>query len=177
MSVAVEIPTAITAAERDELERLAAGKRVLEIGALLGHSTVAMARVAESVVSVDPHEGYPRVAPRPTLLRFLENLREYGVRDRVVVCVAPDWQALPMLRERLFDLAFIDCDGEYETTLHAMRATVPLLRHHAALVVHDHGHPDWPGASRAIREFARERGTAFRTVDTLAVFEQTWPKL
>ena len=52
-----DIATSMSEMELDKLADLAQGKRVLEIGARVGASTVAMARVAESVHSVDWHQG------------------------------------------------------------------------------------------------------------------------
>ena len=164
------IPTAVTEAERRELRFLAENANVLEVGSLLGYSTIAMAQVARHVVSVDPHEGYPSDRPRPTLRPFLANLVEYGVRDRVTVCVGTHADVLPWLARRAFHLAFIDCTGERELTLDAMRAVVPLLRHSAALCVHDCGHPDWPGALEAVQEFGRP----YDLIDRLAVIGGTW---
>lgn len=170
----IDIPTAVTPAEVRRLRELARGKRVLEIGSLLGHSTVALAQVAEAVVSVDPHEGYPFDNPRPTITPFIDNLVRYGVRDKVTVCVGTDADVLPFLTPHQFHLAFIDATGEYDVTLAAMRRCVPLLTHHAALAVHDCGHPDWPGALDAVADFACEKGTRFELVDRLGVFIQTW---
>lgn len=168
------IPSAVTAAEVAELQGLAGGKRVLELGSLLGYSTIRLAEVAEHVVSVDPHQGYPAHAPRPTLIPFFRNIIRADVRDRVTVMVGTDTEILPLLATAQFDLAFIDLTGLYDDTLRAIRLTIPLLRHYAALAVHDCGHPDWPGALDAVEDFARDARTTYRLVDRLAIFEQTW---
>lgn len=170
----IDIPSAVTPAEAAELQRLALGATVLEVGALLGYSTVLLALTAERVHSVDPHEGYPRDNPRPTLLPFLDNLERHGVRDRVTVHVGRDYDVLPAFRGRQFHLAFLDLTGEYEDTLRCMHAVEPLLTHFGRLAVHDCGHPDWPGAMAAAETFAAKRGTTFKLVDRLAIFEQTW---
>jgi protein-L-isoaspartate O-methyltransferase len=78
-----DIPTALSLPEARELARLAEGRRVVEAGALLGFSTVVLARAAASVVSVDRHEGYDA----PTLGKFLRNLDRFGVQGRVEVRV------------------------------------------------------------------------------------------
>jgi predicted O-methyltransferase YrrM len=166
----INIPSAVTLAEELELRTLAAGRDVLEVGALLGHSTVALAQTANHVVSVDPHEDYPANNPRPTLPTFLSNLDRHGVRDKVTPIVARHNQAFPRLAPRSFDVVFIDCTGEYQLTLSIMRAAVPLLRPHATMCVHDCGHPDWPGAMEAVETFGRP----FRLIDRLAVIEGMW---
>ena len=168
------IPTAATPGEAAELQRLARGGVVLEVGSLLGFSTVTLAAVARRVHSVDPHEGYPAHDPRPTLEPFLANLREHGVRDRVVVHVGTDAEVLPALAPAQFTLAFLDLTGMYQDTLDAMERTRRVLRHRAVLCIHDCGHPDWPGALAAVDDFATHSGTTYRLVDRMAIFEQTW---
>lgn len=167
----IDIPTAITAAERGRLQDLAADNYVLEIGSLLGHSTVAMAQVASHVVSVDPHMGYPVDNPRPTLVPFLENLERYGVRDKVTVTVGTHRDVLPWLRSKRFDLIFIDCTGEYDLTHDAITSTFPCLAADGVVCVHDCGHPDWPGALAAVESLE----VPFELVDRLAVIPSRDP--
>lgn len=169
------IPSAITPAEALELSRLAESATVLEIGALLGHSTVVMAQNAHVVHSVDPHEGYPADNPRPTLQPFIQNLVDHGVRNRVRVHVGLDHEILPILKDGSFDLVFIDITGLYQDTYMAMKFSVCKLRHSGVLAVHDCGHPDWPGAMRAVDDFSANYRRPYRTVDRLAIFDrQTW---
>jgi predicted O-methyltransferase YrrM len=150
----IAIPTAMTDVEA-ALASLAAGGVVLEVGALLGYSTVVLASRAEFVLSIDPHDGYPDGDPRPTLAPFLENLARYGVRDKVAVIVEPAEKALPFLASEYFDLVFVDVTGRYEDTIAVMEGTMPLLRTGGVLAVHDCGHPEWPGVNRAVKEFDR----------------------
>jgi predicted O-methyltransferase YrrM len=168
------IPTAVTPCEAAELQRLARGGDVLEVGSLLGFSTVTLARVARHVHSVDPHAGYPAHDPRPTLEPFLRNLREHGVRDKVTVHVGTDGEVLPALAPAQFDMAFLDMTGLYNDTYYGIERAARVLRHQAVLCVHDCGHPDWPGALAAVEDYATHHGTEFRLVDRMAIFEQTW---
>lgn len=166
-----DIPTALTEAEADALAALAFGGRVLEVGALLGHSTVILADAADHVVSVDPHVGYPADDPRPTLNRFLRNLEKYNVREKVTVMIGRDDQVLPYLEQEQFDLIFIDCTGEHDVTAGAMCRAERLLTPHGYLAVHDCGHPHWQGVRQAVEEFAIERKLGFTLTDRLAVFK------
>lgn len=172
----MSIPTAVTPREASELQRLARGKTALEVGALLGFSTVKLAQVAEHVHSVDPHYGYPAHDPRPTLDIFLRNLRVFGVRDKVTVHVGTDVEVLPVLAPAQFDIAFLDLTGLYQDTLDCILRCERVLRHYAVLCVHDCGHPDWPGALKAVEDYATLRRSTFRLVDRMAIFEQTWGK-
>ena len=171
MTFRLEIPSAMTDAEADKLRELARGRDVLEVGALLGHGTVTMAEVAHSVVSVDPHEGYPAHNPRPTLEKFLHNLRDHGVRQYVVPIIGYDFNVLPHLKENHFELAFLDLTGEYADTYACIQRVRPLLRHSAVLAVHDCGHPDWPGVAEACEDLL---GTPYEQVDTLRIYKQVW---
>lgn len=168
------IPTALTEVEAWTLNELARGKTVLEVGALLGHSTVVMAHSAMVVHSIDPHEGYPVHDPKPTLKPFLKNLKKRKVRDKVVVHLGRDYEVMPVLESRQFHLIFIDMSGLYEDTRRAMEASTRLLRHHGTLVVHDCGHPEWPGVQRAVKDFALQHKSPYRMIDRMAIFQQTW---
>ncbi len=167
-----DIPSAVTDAEAETLRRLAFGGAVLEVGSLLGRSTVALAGVAASVLSVDPHDGYPENDPRPTLQPFLENLERAGVRSNVTVCVATAQQALPFLRPQQFDLAFVDCTGHYDVTLAIAELAMPLLRFDGVLCIHDFAHPQWPDVSRVVYDLDHN----YWVVDRMAVLQGPWHK-
>jgi len=166
----IDIPSALEYREADVLRLYALNGQVLEVGALLGHSTVTLAQVADRVVSVDPHVGYPEADPRPTLGPFLANLERYGVRDKVVPCVGRDDEVLPFLRPKSFDLAFVDTTGKYSDTLRAALGCLPLLRDRGVLAIHDCGHPDWPGAIKAADRLVLVTGVKYELVNRLAVF-------
>lgn len=98
--------------EGDALQRLAAGGKVLELGAYKGRSTVCLALTARLVVSVDWHLGDPRVGNQYTLPSFMANLDGTGTRSKVVPIVARIEDACPSLMPWSFDLVFIDDDHE-----------------------------------------------------------------
>jgi methyltransferase family protein len=174
--MSVDIPTALTTKERFALQAIVRDKHVLEIGALLGYSTVIMAQNAKRVVSLDPHEGYPEGAPRPTWERYLANLDMYGVREKVIP-VQATWQAavgtLPSDCLYPYEVVFIDLTGKYEDTKEALMYFHPewgwSLK---TIAVHDCGHPDWPGVDQAVAEFREFIGihATFEQVDRLGIF-------
>lgn len=137
------IPTAMSEAETRFLQATTAGKVVVEAGALLGHTTVAMAQAGALVTSIDLHEGYPQSKPRSTLSAFERNLRRYQVKARVETIIG---DALSLLPQFVSDLAMIDLDGTRETTEAAMRAS---RAHH--LLVHDAGRQNCWGVGEALR--------------------------
>jgi len=164
-----DIPTALTKAESIALEMLAIDNRVLEVGALLGYSTVVMARVACQVVSVDPHQGYPERDPKPTLDEYLNNLERYGVIEKVVPVIGTIEKAGEFLDPEMFSLVFLDLTGRYEDTFQAMM-NINCLHGGGVLAVHDCGHPEWPGVQQAVQEFSKLEKIEPMIVDRLAIF-------
>lgn len=168
-----DIPTALTAAETAKLRELARDKYVLEVGALLGYSTVVMAQVAKGVVSIDPHVGYPEDDPRPTFDAYMENLRRYGVAGRVRPFVKR-WQDVTRDDDPYpYDMVFMDLTGHYEDTMELLMHLHPQWGWRLqTIAVHDCGHPDWPGVDRAVTEFRDFIGmhATFEQIDRLGIF-------
>lgn len=151
-------------AETAELERLAAGGLVLELGAQFGHSAVHMAHTARRVVSVDWHGGDPRSGFRDTLPAYWENVRELAQAGRILPLVGRVEQALPLLRPRSFDLAFVDAGHDDWEVERDIQLSLPLLRPGGSLALHDWG---WFGVSRGARRVLPPPG---RVVHKLAVW-------
>lgn len=148
------IRTSVSVAEQAELRRLARGRRVVEVGSLLGSTTVMLSRVAASVVSVDRHKGY---GPS-TLAAFHSNIARFG--QNVDVRVGDALDLLPLLAT---DLVFIDLTGERGLTGDVIR----LAPRNAVVCVHD---LDRPGCdvARAIRDAGRTIAYAVGTLAVLA---------
>jgi SAM-dependent methyltransferase len=92
-----------------ELQRLAKGKTVLELGAWKGRSTVALAEVAKYVVSVDRHQGIPGHG-----LSLQEYLRVARDLPNVAIVIADFSSFCPLLCD-YFDLVFIDGDHDADS--------------------------------------------------------------
>jgi predicted O-methyltransferase YrrM len=164
--IAIDIPTALTPAESAAIESLARGKRVYECGSLLGYSTVLMARVARSVLSIDPHAGYGEDTWKP----FLANLDSYGVRHKVVAVRARAEELLPLLTGA--DLAFLDLTGEGPLMEQCLRLAWRLC---PKVAVHDYGRGSCGGGTLAIDEFIERLGLSglhVIRVDTLIVLRR-----
>ena len=164
------IPTALTAAEARLLRRLARDRVVIEAGSLLGFSTITMARTARRVIAVDPHNGYPRHAPRPTLHAFRENVRRHGVDSRVHVVVDRFERAFPRYSA---DLAFLDLTGQRQLTEDGLRhalAIAPLV------AVHDYERGGCHGCTEAVDYLVRSGGVrVVARADTLVVLARVNP--
>ena len=158
------------------LARLARDKTVLEIGSYAGRSTVTMAITAQHVVSIDHHRGSSEHQPGApahderfvdlktglftTFPTFLQNLKEWGVEDKVSIVISPT-SALGLLAP-VFELVFIDASHDYEhVSLDAALARNLLWHGQGTLAFHDYG--GHGGVYRAVNELA-----AGRTIETPA---------
>lgn len=135
------IPTALSEREARRLQHYALGAQVVEAGALLGFSTIAMAEVAQSVVSIDHHRGY--FGNKYSLALFLRNIDVCNVAHKVTTVVA-DASALRWHSENT-DFAFIDLDGKKSTTLRAIQMCQASI-----IAVHDYARLNCGGVAAAV---------------------------
>ena len=157
-------------AEAAELARLAAGRRVLEVGTYRGFGAVLMAQAgAREVHAVDWHRGGD-MGPVDTLCAWWTNVRRHHVEDQVVGHVGRTAQVLPLLAGDAFELAFIDADHTYESVRCDTDLVVPLMRSGGLIAWHDYCSA-WPGVVRAVDEQAGLYGWQLRQVDSLAIAE------
>jgi predicted O-methyltransferase YrrM len=163
-----DIPTALTEDEQRCLAGLARGRVVLEIGAQHGASTVALAREATRVHSVDWHRGDPEAGEGDTLLDFWRNLHVYGVRDRVVAHVGDAAVVLPALRPRSFDGVFLDGCHREEAVRRDIELLEPLVAPGGWIAFHDYGRF---GVAPAVDAFLARLGANMTRVDSIAVVQ------
>lgn len=161
----VGIPTAMTETEAHALQMISMGENVLEIGSLLGYSTIVLARVARRVWAIDPHEGYPVSDPRPTLDGFMQNLELHGVRDKVVPIIGRAQDVLPSLRSH-FGVIFIDITRHAKELIFLANNLDPRY-----IAIHDYKHPEWTGSTEAVDAFFQIRSYPMQIVDRLAIID------
>jgi predicted O-methyltransferase YrrM len=139
---AADIPSAVTREECERLSILAHGRMVLELGAYLGRSTVALASTAERVHSVDWHRGDGHTGHTEpgngTVHEYLRNLERYGVADRVVTHIGRFEDVLPVLSCR-FSVVFLDGMHDVASVQRDYLAAVRLLAAGGAMAFHDYG--------------------------------------
>jgi predicted O-methyltransferase YrrM len=177
-------PGWLRANEADYLTALARDLVVLEIGSFLGRSTVALARSAKLVVSVDHHRGSAEHQPgAPSFLaplvdridptridtagHFIDQLTEHGVRDRVCAIIGAADVACPLLREESFDLVFIDGSHDVGSVERDLRHADRLVKQTGTIALHDF---DYPDVAEAVTRFCN--GTPFdlsTLVDSIVV--------
>jgi predicted O-methyltransferase YrrM len=85
------------------LARAVGARRVLEVGTLVGYSTLWLARTGARVVTLEVDPGHAAVARA--------NLDRAGVGDSVEIVVGSALETLPAV-EGPFDLVFIDADKQ-----------------------------------------------------------------
>ncbi len=155
------IKSALSPQETAMLQKLAKGKLVVEVGSLLGYSTIQMARVARRVLAVDPHNGYPYYQPTPTLQEFLRNIERWNVAGLVTPIVDKAQNVLPSLVAA--GLTFIDTTGFYKDTMYCLEhAKSPVIACHDF----DRGGCQ---VTQAVLDFVRKTHRSLHVVDTLAV--------
>jgi tRNA A58 N-methylase Trm61 len=150
------IRTGISRTETRALQAFSEGQRIVECGALLGYSTLAIAAVAAHVISIDRHEGY---GPS-TLAPFLSNID--GHRDRISPVVGDGRLVVPVLDA---DRYFLDLDGSFENT-RAVLAAIPVGR---PVAIHDCNRQSCGGVLQAIRAEGYEIS---HVVETLAIIRR-----
>lgn len=131
--------TYVTADEARELRSLATGRRVLELGAQYGYSTVQMARVASVVYSVDWHFGDAQAGKVDTIWEWSQNTSSLRQAGRVVGLVGRFDAILPLLQPASFDLIFHDGFHEAWAVAADCRMALPLLSWGGVVCFHDWG--------------------------------------
>lgn len=166
------VRTSVTEEETAELQRLAAGRRCLEVGSAFGWSACAMILGgAESVTAVDLHEPHITNQEMPTLGDMGAALEAYGAASRVHIIQRSSQQALPELADagELFGLIFIDADHEEGPVRHDVTWARKLLSPGGVLACHDYGNDNTPGVKAALDAIFPEGPT--RVVHSLWVLE------
>lgn len=151
------------------LAELARGKRVLEIGAYCGLSTVCMGRTAKHVTSVDYWDGRGTPTPQDTLSQWRSNMARYGLTDKTTAINLSEHEVTP---DGPFELVFIDGAHDYESVSYDIARALPRLVPGGLLAFHDYKHPCHDGVEKAINELIEADGAKLlNVVETIAVVQ------
>jgi Methyltransferase domain len=148
--------------ECDLLAEWARGKLILELGTFLGRSTVAMARTAKRVVTVDHFSGSPLenwYEPGDYLPQTRDNLRRYGVERNVTVIATDTANLFGWIRERSFDGVLIDAAHDAASVLRDSGIAIAACRFLQGLLWDDYT-PDWPDVLAYVDALGRETALA-----------------
>lgn len=151
--------------EGEQLQRLAQGARVLELGSWRGRSTVCMALVAAEVRCIDTFAGDAHtgpVNPAPTYRAFEDNLWAFGVTDKVAVCIGTIEELGLWLPDRWYDLVYVDAAHDADSVERHANIAKRVVRPGGTIAWHDCGYA-------SVQEgLARVGLTAEASVATLA---------
>lgn len=155
--------------EGERLAELATGKRVLEIGSYYGLSTVCLARTADHVVAIDPHDGRGTPLPFDTFAEFTANLARFGVEKTVypLRVTFAEWDAPPDTKP--FDLIYIDGAHDYGSVAADIAKALTLLADDGLIACHDYRSDADPGVTLAVDELIASGGELLSITDNLAV--------
>jgi predicted O-methyltransferase YrrM len=141
-----------------DLLRLAAGRRtVVELGTATGWTagSLALADPRRRVHTFDP-------VVRDHRERYLD-LLPTRARERLVLHALPGDQGPARVPERV-DFLFIDSTHAREDTVREVEAWREHLARGALVVLHDYGHPEYPGVAEAVGDLGLDgevRGPAY----------------
>jgi hypothetical protein len=96
-----------------------------------------MAQTAHIVYTLDWHRGDEGTGPDWTLPELADNLRNWGLRDKVVLLVGRTEQLAPLFAPALFDLAFLDGAHDYQSVHRDLVFILHCLRPAGVVALHD----------------------------------------
>lgn len=158
------------------LSQLARGKRVLEIGAFQGRSTVALAQSAEHIVSIDHFAGdeFTGAVGGSTMDRedmvenYARNIEPY--KDKITVVISDMYKAIPLLNPKDFDLLFYDADHTAEAAKFFCDWALD-ARPDAIVALHDYkpGDPVWQPSVDVMDEWHTKSGRMAKLIGSLFI--------
>lgn len=170
MIIPRDILSAITDKEAEVLHSLPQGRRVLELGAQYGFSTVVLAQSASIVHSVDWHKGDGDLDSLPAMIA---NLVRYNVRDKVIVHVGTFESIYPILASDVFDGVFVDGMHDETSVRRDLFEAHRLVRSGGWIALHDVGrdHLAGFGVDKALASFMGAHWNEYKAsvTDHLAV--------
>lgn len=146
----------MTSSERTLLSYIARDRRTIEAGALVGRSTVDLAKVAKHVISIDRHTGYGPDTLRP----YLRNIDPF--RSRITPIVGDVRDHLPTIDA---ETCLVDLLGDYPTTKYCLDNLHPNLRF---VAIHDTHRALCSGVDAAIQA-SLDRWEPLMQADTLTI--------
>jgi len=132
---------------------------ILEIGSGRGGSMIGMklAKPGATFMTIDPFAPYDETSAHGTVkdypgfkhAAFLENIKDFDINPEVVQLKSSD--AFETLRDRSFDLIYIDGNHSYDPAKLDMMDYQHLLKPDGVFCGHDY-HPRFPGVIDAAKE-------------------------
>jgi hypothetical protein len=162
-------------------------KHVVEIGAFLGRSTIAIAGALSThkggLISIDPHAGSPEnqfgkkfyiegtynkerdcIDTYPV---YFNNIKNVGVDSFVTTMKMLSTEALPLIMKDSphiipFNAAFIDGSHKYEDALEDLRSWSAIIA--GPIMCHDYINKDHLGPRKAVEHFLKENSMVMNKI-------------
>ena len=156
------------------LQRLATGKRVLEIGCYQGRSTVAMATTAEHVFTIDSFAGDDFTEAEGGISKdvcrdaFLRNTKQF---ENVSLLEFDMYDMLKNLLPSNFDFIFYDAGHSADDTKFFLD-WVQSAPDDTIIALHDYkpdGEPKWHESAVVMMDFHRRTGRKFIVIGSLLI--------
>ena len=162
------IPGWLTKAETIELNRLAAGKTVLEAGSYCGKSSVTLGLSAKSLLCIDPFDGRGTPDTRDTLLEFQQTIKKFNLWDKVsyIKATVEEWSEATSTKK--FDLVFIDTEHTKPILLSNINSLHRFISNKGIVAFHDYNNPQFPAFTSAINNLFHRPPD--RLIDSLAIY-------
>jgi predicted O-methyltransferase YrrM len=161
-----DIPTALSNAEATQLQELAAGGCILELGAQYGFSTIVLAGTARVVHSVDWHQGDSMAGHVNSRTDYFCNLNRYA-GNNIVTHVGRFEDLLPLFAGGVFDGCFLDGEHDLDSVRRDSALAMPLVKPNGWFAWHDYGRPGCAVAA-VVGALADSHCRKLEVVDSLA---------
>lgn len=167
-----DIPGWLTEDEARSLAILAKDKRILEIGAYCGRSTISMAQTASSICTVDTFDGRgTHFVNVGTYDKFKANVNRYGFGDKIKEYIGLSSDIIPNL-DGDFDMAFIDGSHDVKSIGQDSLLASMKLKPDGFLVFHDYGSIQDMQVKRFVDKIVEEGAELVDVRGTLAIVRQ-----
>ncbi|MDD5394923.1 MAG: class I SAM-dependent methyltransferase [Thiothrix sp.] len=146
------------------VEKAAPGDTMVEVGVFLGRSLVYLASIAEAkklnIVAVDNFCGSGNNEDVSKVVRehggsilnaFTENLKRYGIYDRVTIYAGDSAGTAEGFRDGSFQFVFVDADHSYEAVKKDIAAWLPKIKSGGYIGGHDYAEHS-EGVKKAVDE-------------------------
>lgn len=161
------IPGFISLQKAKQIQKVAknlpSNATLVELGSYKGRSAVAVASILPeggTLYCVDHFQGSPemtrwKIDCQDLLTEFSQNIKFFGVEDRIDVLVMTTTQAAKKFEPESIDMILIDAGHDYNSVKADLLSWYPKLKPHGFLFCDDY-EPTWHGVVKAIEDVGLE---------------------
>lgn len=152
---------------------------IVEIGSWKGLSTVCLAlglKEGYKIYAIDPHEGsieHERERIEDSYKDFVENIRKFGVENKVVPMVMTSKHAFKKWNKGKIALLWVDGNHEYEYVKYDVENWSKLLKKNGILAMHDFASPTDIDVTKVVFNIVARKMKFIKVVDKIILFMNT----